>query len=349
MMPSGEALDDDYVISLLKKDADANQKRYLEAGFGSLLSKRPTGSAPKPNTRFLKHIIRETDNHNEALKVREREESKTKLRELKAGEKRSRDDDPGEQPSKKSKGDEKPGRWASVLGGLNQSSSRRKRDERNEPKDVRESKSQSVHHREKRSMKRDHHHESRRRKQDRHLSPQSRGHSPRHRKEERRRNRNGSPDSPVSTSKQRNDDHDEPSASDSDPLDDVIGPKPAPKSLPRGRGAYKSSSSMDARFDPAYDPKTDVNIEPDHDRDDWDMALEALRDRAKWKAQGADRLKAAGFTDREIETWEKDGEKGIEDVRWRKKGEGREWDRGKTINKDGTLDTRPEWGRLREA
>ena len=105
---------------------------------------------------------------------------------------------------------------------------------------------------------------------------------------------------------------------------------------------------MDARFDPAYDPKTDVSLEPDGERDDWDMALEALRDRAKWKAQGADRLKAAGFTDQEVQRWESGGEKGVEDVRWRKKGESREWDRGKTMSKGGVVDTRPEWGRLKD-
>jgi hypothetical protein len=81
--------------------------------------------------------------------------------------------------------------------------------------------------------------------------------------------------------------------------------------------------------------------------DDWDQALEALRDRQRWKQQGADRLRAAGFTDEEVKKWEKGSEKTEEDVRWAKKGEGREWDRGKVVDEDGQVDVRAEWGRLK--
>lgn len=77
------------------------------------------------------------------------------------------------------------------------------------------------------------------------------------------------------------------------------------------------------------------------------MALEALRDRQRWKQQGAERLKAAGFTDDEIKKWEKGGEKTEDDVRWSKRGEGREWDRGKVVSDDGHIDIRAEWGRLK--
>lgn len=91
------------------------------------------------------------------------------------------------------------------------------------------------------------------------------------------------------------------------------------------------------------------------ERDDWDMALEALRDRAKWRTQGADRLRAAGFSEEEVGRWEKSsafpngdghGEKDFSDVRWSKKGEGREWDRGKVLDGEG-VSLRPEWGRLK--
>jgi len=104
---------------------------------------------------------------------------------------------------------------------------------------------------------------------------------------------------------------------------------------------------MDDRFDPSYNPKSDVDLEPDEDRDDWDMALEALRDRAKWQAQGADRLRAAGFTEQEVSKWEKGGEKDVDDVRWRKKGEGREWDRGKVVGSDGRVDVAAAWVKSR--
>ncbi len=103
---------------------------------------------------------------------------------------------------------------------------------------------------------------------------------------------------------------------------------------------------MDARFAPTYDPTVDVQPDPELD-DDWDQALEALRDRQKWKQQGADRLLAAGFTEDEVRKWEKGGEKNEEDVRWAKKGEGREWDRGKVFDEDGGVEVKAEWGRLK--
>lgn len=100
---------------------------------------------------------------------------------------------------------------------------------------------------------------------------------------------------------------------------------------------------MDSRFDPSYNPQEDVDLEPEEDRDEWDMALEALRDRAKWRSQGADRLRAAGFTDEEIQKWKKGGEKDVTDVHWKGKAEGREWDRGKVADKSGRFDVQAAW------
>jgi len=84
---------------------------------------------------------------------------------------------------------------------------------------------------------------------------------------------------------------------------------------------------MDARFSDTYDPQSDVLPE----EDDWDMAVEEFRDRQKWKQQGAERLRAAGFTEEEIKKWEKGGERDHNDVRWAKVGESREWDKGKAV------------------
>ena len=135
--------------------------------------------------------------------------------------------------------------------------------------------------------------------------------------------------------------------SDSDPLESIIGPCPPPspsRVQPRGRGTF-ASSTIDSHFSSNYDPSEDVRPNSDSG-DDWDQALEALRDRQRWKQQGADRLRSAGFTEEEVSKWEKGGEKREEDVRWRGKGEAREWDRGKVLE-DGGVETRPEWGRLR--
>jgi hypothetical protein len=106
---------------------------------------------------------------------------------------------------------------------------------------------------------------------------------------------------------------------------------------------------MDTRFAADYDPSTDVQPDLD-DADDWEQSLEAMRDRMKWKQQGADRLRQAGFTDDQIKKWEqgeKGDEKDVADVKWNKKGEGREWDRGKVVDEDGEFQQRPEWGRLK--
>lgn len=113
---------------------------------------------------------------------------------------------------------------------------------------------------------------------------------------------------------------------DSDPLDDFIGPAPPSRSpvRARGRGAARGAAAMDSRFSEDYDPTSDA--QPEHSEPgDWDGAVEAFRDRQKWKQQGAERLRAAGFTAEQIKQWEKGGEKDIDDVRWSGAGEKREW------------------------
>lgn len=112
---------------------------------------------------------------------------------------------------------------------------------------------------------------------------------------------------------------------------------------------------MDNHFDATYDPTVDVlpDVVADEE-DDWDQALEALKDRQRWQQQGAERLRQAGFTEDEVSKWEKGkggvglgGEGREEDVRWKGRGEGREWDQGKTVNEDGAIETKIEWGRLK--
>jgi hypothetical protein len=137
--------------------------------------------------------------------------------------------------------------------------------------------------------------------------------------------------------------------SDSDPLEDIVGPIPPPaqpKVKVRGRGNF-SASAMDSHFGLNYDPSADVALDPDEEGD-WDQALEALRDRARFKAQQGDRLRAAGFTEDVVKKWEKGDEKSEMDVRWAKKGEGREWDRGKVVDSDGDVEVKAEWGRLKD-
>lgn len=132
---------------------------------------------------------------------------------------------------------------------------------------------------------------------------------------------------------------------DSDPLDNIIGPRPPPVPVikRKGRGTVSFASGIDSRFSANYDPAADVQLDFDEEND-WDQALEALRDRTKWKQQGADRLRAAGFTEEEVSKWEKGGEKREEDVRWSKRGEGREWDRGKVVDESGVVSVKAGFG-----
>ena len=72
-------------------------------------------------------------------------------------------------------------------------------------------------------------------------------------------------------------------------------------------------------------------------RNDWDSALEALKDRQQWRKHQEERLRSAGFADDIIQKLSQAdvrrtrASEGVseEDVRWNKKGETREWDLGK--------------------
>ncbi|KAL8953993.1 MAG: hypothetical protein Q9222_000203 [Ikaeria aurantiellina] len=78
-MPSSEALTDEYLAQLLAKDAKDKTIKYSSYGLQSLLPRRPTTNAPKPNTRFLKNIIKETDSHNAALRAKEVADARVRL------------------------------------------------------------------------------------------------------------------------------------------------------------------------------------------------------------------------------------------------------------------------------
>lgn len=141
--------------------------------------------------------------------------------------------------------------------------------------------------------------------------------------------------------------HDQYTEEDSDPLDDMIGPRPAFTAPTRKRGA-QNHSSIDDHFRPDYDPKTDIDIDAEDEGDERDTALQSIRDRAEWQKSRAERMRAAGFKEQDITKWEsrnvaKDsGEDAMMDHKWTKKGEVREWDRGKVA--DGkTFDVRPSW------
>jgi hypothetical protein len=95
-------------------------------------------------------------------------------------------------------------------------------------------------------------------------------------------------------------------------------------------------STIDSRFAPDYDPRSDVALEePDVTKagDDWSNSLAAVRARADWRDQGGASAKSKDSAGNGLD---------VQDLRWRKSGEEREWDRGKLLDGD-SVDIRPAW------
>ncbi|KAI1750466.1 hypothetical protein F4782DRAFT_245926 [Xylaria castorea] len=380
MPPSHEMLTDDYVAELLAKEANDCSLKYSAMGLDAFKSDKRPANQPKPNTRFLNNIIRDTNSHNRALLAKENVESRARLRDLEEADRQKRDEEQRrDRRSKPGPGDTRKrmlGDIAAILGGpskrrrpaegdIKLAGSASDRDEP-DPRDDRdrdrkgklretrrrEDDLKSKHSDSRDSHRRSHRHETRRSDR-RSGSPQAREDRHRRRKERSPREKDDGRGHRHRSNKEAR----EPPAplgkdndSDSDPLDDIIGPAPPSKSniRRRGRGLNSAMSGIDSRFAADYDPTIDVTPDPDDaGGDDWDNAVETFRDRQKWKQQGADRLRSAGFTDEQIHKWEKGDKKDESDVQWNKAGGMREWDRGKVVDGDGRLSPGLEFGRLK--
>ncbi|OJJ43486.1 hypothetical protein ASPZODRAFT_123841 [Penicilliopsis zonata CBS 506.65] len=413
----GDLSDDDYVARLLASEARENSLKYSSRGLEAYMPQRPTGSAPKPNTRFLRHIIKETDSHNAALKRKEEREARERMRQLRGQMSGRREREHSKEPESKRRERREPRdredkdrsrrrreRSRSASPGRDRSRRHRQRQETTDDTDDRQtvsrrrrresrepdrrrpysrSRSRSPR-RERRSDTTSSQHRRHKRSSRRSATPRrSRSRSPRTREEERRKyksdksttkpgysSRETTPrKTGVLDSTHRDDDAED----ESDPLEDLVGPLPPRRDgrddapiRSRGRGAYKSATSnIDAHFAPDYDPSLDVQVEDDGlaatnqstrrpvaglmtKDDDWELALEALRDRAKWRQKGEERLRDAGFHDSIVERWKSNeapaGAEGrLEDVKWSKRGESREWDRGKVVDEAGDIDVKAPW------
>lgn len=315
---------------------------------------------PRPNTNFLSRIIRSTESHNASLLAAEAAESQARLEKVEERQKR-RIGAPSD-IRRRQMGDIK-----AILGGASSSRARSsrsvegssKREDKDRPRDGRSASPRRERHRHrdrsserektcrasKRESQNDHgsrsprHEEERRRRRPRSRSRERgetsrRSHKERHHRNRRNRSVEGDQDGDMTRSSQSRSDRAKgrPGSkaelqSDSDPLDDLIGPAPPPQVRVRGRGFQGAQSGIDRRFAADYDPK--VDMEPEGAPDDWDDAVETFRDRKKWEQSQEQRMRAAGFGEEEIAKWKKGGQQNEEDVRWAKAGEKREWDRGK--------------------
>ncbi|KAK8098699.1 uncharacterized protein PG998_011940 [Apiospora kogelbergensis] len=404
MPPKHELLTDDYVAEVLAKEAADCSLKYSAMGLEAFNqpTKRPAHQ-PKPNTRFLNSIIRDTTSHNRALLAKEAADSAERLRSLERAKEKERlseqDRQKRQRPGPTDTRKRMLGDIAAIIG---DSSKRRKLDNGTDrsarPRSTKEKetsdapkelkiKGRSTRNDEDNPESRSSHRNARKElfadPSDARDSATTSGHrnlireiaatetlspealpvdittiphetgtvmgessSGKHR--ERRESHSKDASSPRRSHSRR---HRSPEPrhndSDSDTLEDLIGPAPPSQPQPvrkRGRGAVADSSGIDRRFASDYDPKVDVALDADAEDDDWGTSLEALKDRQRWKQQGGDRLRAAGFSEEQVKKWERGGQDGWgnreEDVRWVKHSEEREWDRGKTgtLLGNGTLD-----------
>ncbi|KAK9704496.1 hypothetical protein K7432_010156 [Basidiobolus ranarum] len=85
---------DAYVASLMARESRTRELNYQAFGVSAYKTATPSISKPKPNTRFLNALIRNTDGHNKALlrQDAEREREKRRHREGYRGDRKYRDD-----------------------------------------------------------------------------------------------------------------------------------------------------------------------------------------------------------------------------------------------------------------
>ncbi|KAG6009884.1 hypothetical protein E4U21_000986 [Claviceps maximensis] len=366
-MSNNELLTDDYVAGLLAQDAKDCSLKYSAMGMEAFRDSKKPPSGPKPNTRFLRHIIRDTDAHNKALLAKETAESKARLSDLERADetrrkksnpdardirrrqmgnihailgckKPSREDD--ERESRRGiKGRDEQDNRASQTGFdlLRSSGSSRRQHGRLSERDSdqthrnsdRDKRKRSRAHRYSESSEEGDDKESRRRLR-RHRSRSPRDENAKRDERWRGYTHRSRDRSQTRRLSQKRDP--KPTTSryeeNSDPLEDFIGPAPPPNH--RGRGTIGGAAALDRRFSESYDPQLDVRMEDDDDP--WDDAVESYRDRQKMRLNQDQRMKDAGFTDEQIQRAKGSEKKAELNVVWSKAGEKREWDKGKSLD-----------------
>ncbi len=339
-----EDLSDTNLARLLAADARSASQKYSTQGLSALLGGR-SQAAPKvkPNTRFLHNLVKNADTHNDRLKRKEDAERREKLRKLDEQEEERRRDERAKR-NETQEGQYGPERKRRRLGeaegndtqhhhrGRHRQKRHRQRQRRNTSSGSAESRLPARSKRQD-DQRRESHREHRRRGED-HASnirsDRTDHHS--HRKHTRRRTRSPSP-VPQNVCQDGDEKDRSPPEAQSGSASDApreVHAKQKPKSSHR-------RSRLDAYFTAEYDPSADVHPNSDEDSD-WGRALNAIRDRANFQRTQSSRLLAAGFSEEQVKKWESqstkanDGEgRDVTDVKWKAKGEEREWDKGKPL------------------
>ncbi|PHH86700.1 hypothetical protein CDD83_9872 [Cordyceps sp. RAO-2017] len=79
-------LTDEYVAGLLVEEAKDHSLKYSAMGMEDMRHEKKPANFPRPNTRFLRNIIKGTASHNKALLAKEAAESKARLQSLEQAE-----------------------------------------------------------------------------------------------------------------------------------------------------------------------------------------------------------------------------------------------------------------------
>lgn len=108
--------------------------------------------------------------------------------------------------------------------------------------------------------------------------------------------------------------------------------------------SYTGSKNCVLMFSPRLKCRSPTGLDLGDQLEDWDMALEALRDKEIWKHKGAEGCGLVGLGMRRSRNDKTvGGEKGAEDARWTGKGQASEWDGGKWCRRRETRSKRWVW------
>lgn len=353
-----EDLSDTHLSSLLIADARASSQKYASQGLSAFLGRK---SAPKikPNTRFLANLVKNADGHNERLRRKEDTERKAKLQKLEEMERRREMESEGRL---KGTGEE-------TMDGEAESRPRKRRktldDEDNEDHPHHKSSKHRSRGRDKERRRHKHRHNTSSAEENEKNRSQSRSpskterrqrkhdskyRSKDHRKHKRRRS---SPDRDNASDSLQNDSESTLRAKSSSRSKHEEDPLNIPKlastrnsaSTPQPTTKRKSSTKRNT----SPQDKDEAEAGNDGGNDDWTSALSALRDRANRQRIQASRRITSGATTDTTSTSTTKREKSsngsltngnmndnVNDIKWSKKGQEREWDRGKEVEQEGS-------------